>query len=547
MTATDTASLFEREIGEPRRGRREVPHIGLPDRRRWLGMSAIAVGWALWSTGIGRTRIVNTRGWPLLRSFFGAVTHPELEGSFLRRIASATLVTGAYAMLGTVLSVLVGAVGGVVMSETWWARSLASRQRRARPIWLAARVLSSVVRGIHEGVWGLIFVIVLGLNPLVAVLAIALPYGAITAKVYADLIDETGAASFRALRATGAPRLTALLYGVIPSTLPDLVSYAFYRLECSMRAGVILGMIGAGGLGFELTQSFNSLRYNEMWTIIGALIILSTLADQWSARLRRRGSTRNVRATLVAAFGLTVASGWYLGVHPSTLWSSRTREQLSFLGKHGFPPRLDGDAWARLWRGAIQTVQISILAAALAATLGLFVAMFASRENQVGRVRTWIVAPFARTLLLLARAIPAPVWALLVLFVVFPGIMPAAIALGLYTFGVLGRLMAEVIENLDWRPTRALRATGAGRVSVAAYAQLPLAAPKLASLSLYRWEVAIRETILVGVVGTSGLGRILERQRVGLDYRSMATTVIAMIVLTLGVDVISGRIRRSLG
>jgi hypothetical protein len=106
--------------------------------------------------------------------------------------------------------------------------------------------------------------------------------------------------------------------------------------------------------------------------------------------------------------------------------------------------------------------------------------------------------------------------------VLFPGPVPGAVALGIYNFGILGRLMAEVVENLDPAPGAALRALGASPASVFGYATLPLSVARFASYSLYRWEVAVRETVVVGVVGAGGLGRLLEQQRAAFNYRGIA-------------------------
>jgi phosphonate transport system permease protein len=540
------------ELLEADRVRVDAPaSVHRPHRdRRWNWFVGALVLWSVWASGIGRGEITNARGWPLLRRFFVAAVHPELSATFLRRVLDAALTTAAYAVLGTIASVALGGVLGILISETWWRDPMTGRKpgRMAIATYALLRAVNGLVRGVHEGVWALVFVIVLGLNPLVAVLAIALPYGAITATVYASLIDQTAGGAFRALRATGTPRLPALIYGVIPLTLGDLVSYAFYRLECSIRAGVILGMIGAGGLGFELSQSFQSLAYHEMWTLIAALIILSALANAWSSTLRRRssGSTPRIRVrrSLVIAAALAALSWWHLHINVSTLWSRRTADQFAFLRDHSWPPRGPADGWLSLGRAAEQTVQIAVLALVIASTLGALTAMVAARRSRHPVAR--VVGSVMRGLLLLSRSIPSPVWALLMLFVLLPGIVPAAAALGMYTYGVLGRLMAEVVENADPRPSDALRRSGASSTSAFAYGVVPLVRSRFAALSLYRWEVATRETIVIGIVGSTGLGRILERQRVGLDYRAMVTTIAAMVVLTLIGDIISRRIQRRL-
>jgi phosphonate transport system permease protein len=127
-----------------------------------------------------------------------------------------------------------------VAARFWW---------RGRAPWVAVRALLAIPRGMHEVVWGLLLLAVVGLDPVVAVLAIGLPYGAVTAKVVSEILDEADPRPWASLRAAGAGRLAATLYGRLPLARRDLISYAFYRLECAIRSAAILGIVGAGGSG----------------------------------------------------------------------------------------------------------------------------------------------------------------------------------------------------------------------------------------------------------------------------------------------------------
>jgi phosphonate transport system permease protein len=546
---TDLAS---REWGSSTERVEARGYAGVVDaRRRWMAIGAVAIGWSLWSAGVGRRALVNPGGWPLMRKFWAAAVHPELSSDFLRVTGRSTLTTLSFAVLGTALSVVVGLVGGVLTSETWWRREtgVAGRARRSggrdvRLGWYPARGALGIPRGIHEAVWGLLIVNVLGRDPLVGILAIAIPFGAITAKVYAELIDESAGAHYDALRAIGVGRWTSLAYAVLPVTLPDLVSYAFYRLECSIRSAVILGMIGAGGLGFQLSLSFQALQYREMWTLIYALVAVSALADFWGSGLRRRGSLRRVRFSIALGVVFVIASLVHLRPDFGRMFTGRTRSLFGDIAGQSWPPSLPPDGLRGLFDRSIDTLQMSLLAIALGSALAVVAAFVAARGG--GSPGRRVIAFAARMLLLVTRAIPPPVWALLVLFVLFPGPLPGAVALGVYNFGILGRLMAEVVENLDARPARALRAAGATEFAVFAYATVPMSVSRFAAYALYRWEVAVRETVVVGVVGAGGLGRLLEQQRAAFDYSGMLATVIALIVVSLVVDLVSASARRSL-
>ncbi len=560
---TAEPELLEHELlGAPAELTRPAPppSRSRSSRRAWLIVLVGAVAWSLVRAGVGRGEVVNSGGWSMVRRFLAAAVQPELGAEFLRVAWSAGLTTVSYAVVGTALSIAIGVVFGVLASETWWGRASSPGRRRAWGGWVAARGMLSLPRGVHEAVWGLFLARVLGLDPLVGVLAIALPYGAVTAKVYAELLDETPDRAFRAVRGAGAGRLKALCYTTAPAALADMVSYAFYRLECSIRAAAILGIIGAGGLGFQLALSLESLRYDEVWTLLYALVLLSGATDAWSAAVRRRtrhpepvtpsrhGRPRRDRflvGSAVALAGLVVAGVWHLGLAPARLVAARARSLLADIASSAWPPDLDAGTLAALARASLETIEMSVLATAIAGTAAALVALCAGRPSS-RRFAGRLAATALRALLLVCRAIPPPVWALLFVFVLFPGPLPGALALAAYNFGILGRLMGEVVENGDDRPAAALRAQGASPAAVVVYGVAPAVLPRFVSYAVYRWEVTLRETVVVGLVGAGGLGRLLRAQLAAFDYPGVLTTLVALVALTFLGDVVGAALRRSL-
>lgn len=514
--------------------------------RTWAAVWILAVAWSVGGWIVADGPLVNSSGWPLFAEFFSAALSPELSADFLARIGQATLTTLSYAVLGTLLAVTAGLVLGVFISETWWAAGARSRARRTmrRAGWVLTRLAVALPRGIHEAVWALLLLSVLGRDPLVGVLAIAIPFGAITAKVYAEIIDESTHGPYQALLATGARRGPALFYAVFPLVLPDLISYAFYRFECAVRSAVILGMVGAGGLGFELALSFTGARYEEVWTLIYALVAVGAVVERWGAGLRRTGGALRRAGSALLAVVLVITALAHLGPGLSRVFSARTAQLLTNLMADLWPPRLPDGGWPRLLQDALHTLQMSLVAATIAALAAVAVAFVAARGGTTPGRR--VAGAAARAVLLFTRSLPPPVWALLALFLFLPGPFPGALALGIYNFGILGRLFAEVVENLDRRPHEQLIATGAPPLTAFAYGIVPEANGRFVSYGLYRWEVAMRETVVVGVVGAGGLGRLLEDQRVAFDLGAMAGTILALIVLSALVDLISTAVRRTL-
>jgi len=541
-----------------------------PQRRFWTAVALVGLLWSAGRAGRGPSGLVNVDGWPQVTRFFGAMFAPRLDAEFVELAAREALVTLGYAVLGTAISVVIGALGGLLVSERLWA-PLAGEMGARRLGWVSARFVLAVPRSVHEVVFGLLLVNVLGLDPLVAVLAIGLPFGAVTAKVFSELLDEAPSDAELALRAAGASRLAALLFGTVPHALGDLISYGFYRFECALRSAAVLGIVGAGGLGFQLAQSFISLRYDEMWTFLWALIILSGLADLWSSAVRRRRNSAAVEMHLAddrlrvaprrdrflvasaAVFVVaTLVASWWLSVDPTNLWSDRTRTLTAGLLADSWPPQVGRGGLGELVADSLDTVALAVLSIFGAVVLAFPLALVAARRGQqprhgspFGAVARTGIGRLVRFVLLVARAVPLPVTAFIVVFVVFPGLWPGAVALAIYNAGVLGRLAAEVIENVDRTPAAALRAGGASRFGALLFATLPAVGAKFAALGLYRWEVAIRETVVVGVVGAAGLGRRLDEQSSAFDYDGIVATIIALIVVTLLVDLTSAAVRRS--
>lgn len=152
-----------------------------------LLLVAAPVVWACWRVFSGPGDLVNTGGLALVGRLLATALHPQLGADFLAVVGRAVAVTVAYAVLGSAGALAVGAVGGLVLSDVAWGG-------RPGPLAVAVRaplrVALVAARSVHELVWALLLVSVLGLDPLVAVVAIVVPFGAQTARVFADTLDS---------------------------------------------------------------------------------------------------------------------------------------------------------------------------------------------------------------------------------------------------------------------------------------------------------------------------------------------------------------------
>lgn len=144
-----------------------------------------------------------------------------------------------------------------------------------------------ILRGVPVLVWASIFVRVLGLGAAAGVLALATTYGGMLAKVYAEILESGNNRAVEALLASGTGRFAALIYGLLPNAGPELVSYTVYRWECAIRSSMVMGFVGAGGLGQLMDQAMKLLIGGQTSTILLIFLVLVLLADAISALLRK--------------------------------------------------------------------------------------------------------------------------------------------------------------------------------------------------------------------------------------------------------------------
>ncbi|HXA48394.1 MAG TPA: phosphonate ABC transporter, permease protein PhnE [Burkholderiaceae bacterium] len=201
-----------------------------------------------------------------------------------------------------------------------------------------------------------------------------------------------------------------------------------------------------------------------------------------------------------------------------------------------------GDVFlVKLFHASLETLAMSVLGTVLAAVGGLMLALPAARTYPQDPAR-WRIP--TRFLLNALRSIPELVWAALLLISAGLGPMAGTLALAFHTTGVLGRLMAESIENASDAPAFALRVRGVGSVGILFYATLPQVLPQLVSYTLYRWENNIRAAAVLGVVGAGGLGEMLAFHLSLFQMAQTSSVLAAMFLLVALVDGISGWSRR---
>ncbi|WP_216824910.1 ABC transporter permease [Bacillus sp. V59.32b] len=238
--------------------------------------------WSLFSVTWSRD-LVHAGGWATTVQIFEGLINPDFSPDILRLAVESSWTTIVYAVTGMTIALIIAFVLGILASGVL----ASSRSVRVVTTGFFRGVLA-VIRAIHELVWALLFVAVIGLSPYAAVFALGIPYGGILGRIFADMLNDVPKEPIMALRATGASRLQCLLYGYLPLARANMLSYVMYRFECSIRSSAIMSFVGLGGLGFQIQLSLADLHYDEVWTFLFFLIAIVVLIDAWSNSLRKR-------------------------------------------------------------------------------------------------------------------------------------------------------------------------------------------------------------------------------------------------------------------
>ncbi|NMM27982.1 MAG: ABC transporter permease [Glaciimonas sp.] len=222
--------------------------------------------------------------------FLADFVPPAHSGEFLQLMLAATWQTVAMATAGLTLALLGAIPLTLLVTQSLSISRLGSGRMRLAGFIVrqSARWLLVLLRSVPELVWALLFVRIVGLGPTAGVLAIALTYCGMLGKVYAEILESTEAHATESLLKNGSSRLAALLYGTLPTAASELVSYTTYRWECAIRGSVIMGFVGAGGLGQRMDESMKMLAGGEVATMLIIFVLLVACADLVSTFLRKR-------------------------------------------------------------------------------------------------------------------------------------------------------------------------------------------------------------------------------------------------------------------
>lgn len=393
------------------------------------------------------------------------------------------------------------------------------------------RGFCAFIRSIHELFWALLFIQITGLSSLTGLLAIAIPYAGTLAKIYGELFEEVDLA---AANNVPAPQQTLIhfLYTVLPLAWRPMATYTSYRFECAIRSSAILGFVGLPTVGFHLETALGEGHYSEAAAYFYAILLLIGTLRFWLHK-------RLLPVYLFAVF-------YYLPPQAQISWDLIVR----FITEDIVPVPLGGEPllagntlsafadwfsllWQhQMWPGLINTLilgQISLVFTGLIALLlfPLNSPLFFRRWGRAG----------GDGFLILLRTLPEYLLAFLGLLVFGPSMLPAILALGIHNGAIIAHLVGRHSEELS------LRADSAGGLNLYFFEVLPRIYRQFLAFLFYRWEVILRETAILGILGISTLGFYIDSAFEEFRFDRAFILILVSALLNIGVDQLARRIR----
>ncbi|MBK20069.1 MAG: ABC transporter permease [Rhodospirillaceae bacterium] len=426
-------------------------------------------------------------------------------------VAQSIGYTLAFAFLGVALSNVLG----LVLALLFFSRIV--------------RTFCAVIRAVHELFWALIFLQLFGLSPLTGVLAIAIPYAGIIAKVYAEILEEADPAPLKTVPG-GTSLLSTFIFVRLPDAWSHFRSYSMYRLECGIRSSAVLGFIGLPTLGFHLETAFKEGQYSEVSALLILFYVVIATMRTWMRR----------QLIPVYLIGAAAILPWGISFSFENIVRFLTEDIVPHPLRTGAGMDAFGD-WLHLMvfeqalPGTIATVQLTMIALVATGflTMVLFPLISPLLFGKASRLSGHIF-------LVVARSTPEYILAFILLQLWGPSMLPAIIALTIHNGAIIGHLVGRYTETMK------LRQDASKGINRYAYEVLPRVYRPMLALLFYRWEIIMRETAILGILGIATLGFYVDSAFADLRFDRAMLLIAITAMLNICVDAISRSVRSRL-
>ena len=441
------------------------------------------------------------------------------------------------------------------------ARNITARIPGGTVIYYVMRLILNIVRAIDTLIWGLIVVLWVGLGSFAAVIALTIHSVAALGKLFSEEIEHIDTGPIEAVTATGANLFQTIRYAIVPQIVPSFLGYGLLRWDINMRSATIVGMVAGGGIGFFVIETLRKSAYDQYAAALWAIAVVIMIVDYVSARWRERIAvgTTTVVIGKPKPFYTSPRAWFFIIIGALAFYYCWTLSEINFKDLFAPAPTF----WAlvksfvsfnldpEVTNAVLTQMAVTIFQALLATTLGALAAIpfsFLAARNLTGRSRLsiWIYY-LTRGMFNILRSIEAILYVAIFFYWVSFGPFAGMLALAVTTFGLIGKLFSEAIENIDEGPVEAINATGATRLQMIVHAILPQIVPPFVAYSIYQWDINVRMATIVGFAGGGGIGSLLYNNYFPFGmYRSAGTAVAVIVIVVAILDFASAKLREKM-
>ncbi len=460
-------------------------------------------------------------GLNIIFQFLSSAIKPSFNQEVVKSAWEGLQITIATALTSWVISMLIGIVLGVLSTDLFW-KSIPKFSYLGKFI----KYSLAIPRSIHEVVWGLLFIQILGLNIWVAIISIVIPYSALIARVISEQLDSFDIQPLIAIKQTGSNIMGSFITILLPKLIHIVSTYGSYRFECAIRGVTLLGIFGLGGIGTELYLTLKSFEFNEMWTCLWMLWLVIILLEKL-IRFSRNYLSDNISlknsfliSISIFTLSLSLGIGWLYNLN----FELFTSFSFSYLNLPSFVEIRNGFNNLPLFKLIITTILITLFASGIAiGTPPLLLVLFPGKFSLKVQNLIWIFF----------RLIPPPLTTILILLFTNPSISVAALSLGITHMGVMGRLLTDNILNQEKSIYGAIKSNGSSKQSATLYGILAPQSNSYLAYGAYRSDVILKETAIIGAVGGVGLGWQLQESLSSFDWAQVMIITATFSLLTI--------------
>ncbi|MDR9363662.1 MAG: phosphonate ABC transporter, permease protein PhnE [Microbacteriaceae bacterium] len=505
------------------------------------------------------------------------------EFEFWERALELTFETLWMAVIGTFLAILMSVP---------LAFMAASNTTPHPTVYAIARGIITFSRAVPDLVFALVFVRALGIGVLPGILALAFHSIGMIAKLLADAIEQADKSPREAVRSVGAGPFQNIITTVVPQIIPAFISISLYRLDINLRSSTVLGLVGAGGVGLLLKKTLGQLDYSNALGVVLVIFIFILLMEVLSAAVRlqilagenfggpsnkndssmakllkrmgydpearreraraRRDAKPNAKILppltqerlnmrLYSLLFLALIAIAFISVQLNPLELFTSFGSIVEISGRLLPPDFI-TAGPQIIQGLIETLAIAIVSTVLGSLISIPLGFLAAANVSVNR----IVYGITRLVLVIIRGIPELILAIIFVAAIGLGPIPGVFALTIGTGGFLAKLVADSVEEIDPTPRQAVTATGATRIQELFTSVLPQVLPALVGQLLYTFDINIRASAILGIVGGGGIGFLLFNSMKVLAFQTTGAIILATFVLVYLIEILAGYVRRQI-